>query len=112
MNRLASILVLLSGLAFFSCEHKQTPPPAPTPVNLMTATAERVLYYDKYPSTTIALKQVVLTGQVTGYVTSINFTEGTHVRKGQLLYVLDQRLYQASVDQARANLRVDSGILL
>lgn len=111
MNRLASILVLISALAFFSCEHKQTPPTPPVPVNLMTATAQRVTYYDKYPATTIALKQVALNAQVTGYITAINFTEGTHVRKGQLLYKLDERLYQASVDQARANLRVDSGNL-
>jgi membrane fusion protein (multidrug efflux system) len=112
MNRLVSILVLISGLAFFSCQQKQTPPTPPTPVNLITATAQRVLYYDKYPATTVALKQVALFAQVTGYITSIEFTEGTHVHKGQLLYKLDERLYQASVDQARANLRVDSGNLL
>jgi membrane fusion protein (multidrug efflux system) len=111
MNRLASILVLISALALFSCEHKQTPPTPPVPVNLMTAKATTVLYYDKYPATTIALKQVGLYAQVTGYITAINFTEGTHVRKGQVLYTLDTRLYQASVDQARANLRVDSGNL-
>jgi membrane fusion protein (multidrug efflux system) len=112
MNRLASILALFSGLAFFSCQHKQTPLTPPVPVNLITATAQRVLYYDRYPATTIALKQVALYAQVTGYITSIDFTEGTHVHKGQLLYKLDERLYQASVDQARANLRVDSGNLL
>src|SRR5262249_48177161 len=39
------------------------------------------------------------------------FQEGSHVSKGQLLYTLDTRLYQATVDQARAALRVDSGIL-
>jgi membrane fusion protein (multidrug efflux system) len=111
MNRLASILVLISALAFFSCEHKQTPPTPPVPVNLMTAKAATVLYYDPYPATTIALKQVGLYAQVTGYITAINFTEGTHVHKGQILYKLDERLYQAAVDQARANLRVDSGNL-
>jgi membrane fusion protein (multidrug efflux system) len=78
----------------------------------MTATTQRVYYYDKYPSTTVALSQVSLTAQVTGYVTAINFQEGSHVHKGQLLYQLDQRLYEAAVDQARANLRVDSGNLL
>ncbi|HXD78484.1 MAG TPA: efflux RND transporter periplasmic adaptor subunit, partial [Puia sp.] len=111
MNRLASIPVLIVFLGLFSCKQKQTPPPAPVPVNLMTAKTERVYYYDQYPSTTVALSQVNLSAQVTGYVISINFQEGTHVHKGQLLYQLDQRLYQASVDQARANLRVDSGIL-
>ncbi|HTR28227.1 MAG TPA: efflux RND transporter periplasmic adaptor subunit, partial [Puia sp.] len=84
----------------------------PVPVNLMTATTQRVYYYDRYPSTTVALSQVNLSAQVTGYVTSINFQEGSHVHKGQLLYQLDQRLYQSTVDQARAALRVDSGILL
>jgi membrane fusion protein (multidrug efflux system) len=111
MNRLVSILVLMSGIVFFSCKPKPVPPTPPTPVNLMTVTAQKVLYYDKYPATTVALKQVGLFAQVTGYITAINFTEGTHVRKGQLLYKLDERLYESSVNQARAALRVDSGNL-
>jgi membrane fusion protein, multidrug efflux system len=112
MSRLALILVLIGALGFSSCKPKPTPPTPPTPVNLMTATTQRVYYYDKYPSTTVALSQVSLTAQVTGYVTSIDFQEGSHIHKGQLLYQLDQRLYEAAVDQARANLRVDSGNLL
>jgi membrane fusion protein, multidrug efflux system len=111
MNRLASILVFVSSLTVFSCKPKPTPPTPPTPVNLMAVAARPVQYYDKYPSTTVAVSQVSLNAQVTGYITSINFTEGTHVHKGQLLYKLDERLYIAAVDQARATLRVDSGNL-
>lgn len=111
MNRLVSILVLMSGIAFFSCKPKPVPPTPPTPVNLMTVTAQKVLYYDKYPATTVALKQVGLFAQVTGYITAMNFTEGTHVHKGQLLYNLDERLYESTVNQAKAALRVDSGNL-
>ena len=111
MNRLAPILVFVSSLTIFSCKPKPTPPTPPVPVNLITVTARPVLYYDKYPSTTVAISQVSLTAQVTGYVTSIDFTEGSHVHKGQLLYKLDERLYTAAVDQARATLRVDSGNL-
>lgn len=109
MNRIESSFVLLICAAFFSCKQNQPPPPAAVPVNLMTATAQTVLYYDKYPSTTVALSQVNLNAQVTGYITGIYFTEGTHVHKGEKLYSIDQRLYLASVDQAKANLRVDSG---
>jgi RND family efflux transporter MFP subunit len=112
MNRLASIPVLICLMGFLSCNPKPTPPAPPIPVNLMTAAAERVYYFDRYPATTVALSQVNLSAQVTGYVTSINFQEGSHISKGQLLYQLDQRLYQSTVDQARAALRVDSGILL
>jgi membrane fusion protein, multidrug efflux system len=112
MNRLASILVFVSCLAVFSCKPKPTPPTPPVPVNLMTASARPVIYFDKYPSTTVAISQVNLSAQVTGYITAIDFTEGSHVHKGQLLYKLDERLYTAAVDQARAALRVDSGNLL
>jgi membrane fusion protein (multidrug efflux system) len=59
----------------------------------------------------VALSQVNLYGQVTGYITGIYFAEGTHVHKGQKLYSIDERLYLAAVDQAKANLRVDSGNL-
>ena len=111
MNRLASILVFVSSLTVFSCKPKPTPPTPPTPVNVIAVAAKSVQYFDKYPSTTVAVSQVNLNAQVTGYITSINFTEGTHVHKGQLLYKLDERLYTAAVDQARAALRVDSGNL-
>lgn len=111
MNRLALILVFVGSLAVFACKPKPTPPVPPVSVNLFAVTERPVVYYDKYPSTTVAISQVSLTAQVTGYITSINFTEGSHVHKGQLLYKLDERLYTAAVDQARAALRVDSGNL-
>jgi membrane fusion protein, multidrug efflux system len=112
MNRFELGMMLLICSAIFSCKQKQPPPPAAVPVNLMTVTTRKVLYYDKYPSTTVALSQVNLNAQVTGYITGIYFTEGTHVHKGEKLYSIDERLYRASVDQAKANLRVDSGNLL
>jgi membrane fusion protein (multidrug efflux system) len=68
-----------------------------------------VLFYDKFPSTTEALEQVDLHAEVTGYITGIFFTEGTHVKKGQKLYSIDERLYQSAYDQAKANLQVAQG---
>lgn len=114
MNKVVSSLVITSCfcLAIVACKPKEAPPTPPVSVNVLKATAQKVTYYDQYPSTTVALNQVNLYGQVTGYVTGMYFTEGSHVRKGQLLYTIDQRLYNASVDQAKANLRVDSGNLL
>jgi len=109
MNRLASSLVIISGLAFFSCKEKPTPPVPPTPVNLLTVKSQPVYYYDKYPSTTQALSQVDIRPQVQGYITGIFFTEGTHVHKGQKLYEIDERLYKAAYDQAVANVKVAQG---
>jgi membrane fusion protein (multidrug efflux system) len=109
MNRLASSLVFFGAATFFSCEHKQPPPNPPTPVNLMKVKSERVLYYDRFPATTQALSQVDIRPQVQGYITGIFFREGTHVQKGEKLYEIDERLYQAAFDQAVANVKVAQG---
>lgn len=71
-----------------------------------------MLYYDKYPSTTQALSQVNLLPQITGAITGIFFKEGAHVSKGQKLYEIDKRIYEASYDQAEANLKVSQGNLV
>ncbi len=109
MSRLALTLVSISGLALFSCQQKPPATNPPTPVNLAEVKTQPVLYYDNYPATTEALSSVDLHAQVTGYVTGIFFTEGTHVHKGQKLYAIDERLYQAAYDQAVANLKVAQG---
>jgi len=109
MNKIALSMVLISCLALFSCEQKPLPPIPPTPVNLQTVTTQRVLYYDKYPSTTQALSQVNLIAQVQGYITAVLFKEGTHIKKGQELYEIDKRLYLANYDAAAANLKVAQG---
>jgi len=110
MNK-AVLSVLILSYLLVSCAHKTVPPPAATPVNLLEVSAKNVLYYDNYPATTTALSQVDLHAQVTGNITGIYFTEGTHVRKGQKLYVIDERLYTAAYDQAKANLQVSEGNL-
>jgi len=109
MSRQASTLVFIISLALFSCQQKPTAPNPPTPVNLATVKTAPVLYYDNYPATTQALMQVDLHAQVQGYITGIYFTEGTHVHRGQKLYSIDERLYQAAYDQAAANVKVAEG---
>jgi len=102
-------MVISSSLAFFSCQDPRPAPAPPTPVNLAAVRSQHVLYYDDYPATTQALSQVDLHAQVTGYITGIYFSEGTHVHKGQKLYAIDERLYQAAYDQAAANVKVAQG---
>ena len=112
MNRVLPSIALLSSVAIFSCKQPPPPPTPPTPVNLYTVTAQPVLYYDKYPSTTQALSQVNLLPQVQGYITAIDVADGAEVHKGQVLYEIDKRLYQQAVDAAEANLKVQQGNLV
>ncbi len=105
-------IIFIVCLTLFSCKKKQAPASTVVPVNLYTVKAQPVLYYDKYPSTTTALSQVNLLAQVQGAITGIFFKEGSHVRKGQKLYEIDKRLYQASYDAAIANTKVQQGNLI
>ena len=95
---------------FFSCASrkkddpmKATPPPA---VSAEIVERGKAVYYDEYPATVAALNQNDLRAQVTGYITGIHFKDGQHVVQGQKLYDIDKQQYQASLDQAIANLNV------
>jgi len=111
MNRVLLSIGLMGCVAFFSCEQKPPPANPPIPVNLFTVTVQPVLYYDKYPSTTQALSQVNLLPEVQGYITGIFFSDGSQVKKGQVLYEIDRRLYKSAYDAAAANLKVAQGNL-
>jgi membrane fusion protein (multidrug efflux system) len=76
----------------------------PTPVSVVPATTGNAVYYDKYPATVVALNQVELRAQVSGYITGIFFKEGEVVQKGKPLYEIDRRKYEAAYRQAEASI--------
>lgn len=110
LNKIRIFAGVSSLLFIISCGNKQAqqqqgPPPA-VPVTVAEVTAGNVAYFDEYPATVVALNQVDLRAQVSGYVTGIFFKDGDRVRKGQKLYSIDAQLYSANVQQAIANLQV------
>ena len=70
------------------------------------------MYFDQYPGTVTALEQINITSQVSGYLTDVNFKDGQYVKKGQLLYRIDQQVYEANYQQAVANLQVQEANLV
>jgi membrane fusion protein (multidrug efflux system) len=97
-----------------SCGDKKKPAQGPPPavqVTLTTVTSTNAVYFDEYPGTIAALNEIKLTSQVTGYVTGIHFKDGDKVKKGQLLYSLDEQVYAANYQQAVANLQVQEANL-
>ncbi len=94
-----------------ACKKKLPPVNPEVPVNIIKAHTEQVLYFDNYPATTNALNQVNLLPQLQGAITGIYFKEGGYVNKGQKLYEIDERIYQANYDAALANLKVQQGNL-
>jgi len=112
MNRAYFNIVLMSCLTLAACKRKQPPVSPEIPVNLYKVQEQRVLYYDQYPATTAAMSQVILLPQVQGAITGIFFKEGSYVTKGQKLYEIDKRIYQAGYDAAVANLKVAQGTMV
>ncbi|MEO6838505.1 MAG: biotin/lipoyl-binding protein, partial [Ginsengibacter sp.] len=108
--------VFAVGFVFSSCGNKQSqnqqgPPPA-VPITIATVANTNAVYYDTYPGTVIALNEINITSQVSGYITDINFKDGQNVKKGQLLYKIDNQVYQANYEQAVANLQVQQANLV
>lgn len=99
-----SVLISSCGAADKNANAPKAPPPVP--VNVYALQKGHAVYYDEYPATIVPLNEVQLRPQITGYITGIFFKDGQHVKKGEKLYSIDQQAYEASYNQAVANLNV------
>ncbi|MEZ4485660.1 MAG: efflux RND transporter periplasmic adaptor subunit [Syntrophotaleaceae bacterium] len=96
---------LLGLLVLSGCKEKNTfvAPPPPT-VTVAVPQVREVTRYAQYSGTTAAVESVEIRARVEGYLQSIHFASGSHVDKGDLLFVIDPRPYQARLDEAQAEL--------
>ena len=86
--------------------HKSSPPMMPAPAVTANQPAQReVVEWDGYPGRLDAVDIVEVRARVNGYLQSIHFKDGAEVRKGDLLFVIDPRPYQADLDRAEADLK-------
>lgn len=114
MKNYFTTIISATGVSFAmflaSCGAKNASPVTWENGPVAVATTEVKLsglaYYDEYPGTVVALNQIELRPQVSGYITGIFFKDGDHVTKGQKLYTIDAQMYSANYDQAVANLQV------
>jgi len=72
----------------------------------MTVTTGNADLENTYPATIKGKTDIDIRPQVTGFITKVHVDEGDHVRKGQVLFTLDQVQFQAAVDQAKASVNV------
>ncbi len=77
--------------------------PPPEVVVAKPVTREITDYFE-FPGQTAAVGEVEVRARVTGYLVKVNFEDGQNVKKGDLLYVIDPRPYQAALDRARGEL--------
>jgi membrane fusion protein, multidrug efflux system len=96
----------LVAIALAACSKAQDQPAAPPPpaVTVATPTVRTVTDWDEFVGRFEAIHQVQIRPRVGGFVDSIDFKDGTIVKAGDLLYVIDPRPYTASLLQAQGQL--------
>src|SRR5437879_6191205 len=111
-SRLCALFILagLSAALFTGCTNKAAQqgfdrPPAP--VSVTAAVMQDVPTYLDAIGKTVAREVVSIQPQVSGRITKINFTDGANVKKGDLLFVIDTRPFEANLRQAEANVSKD-----
>jgi multidrug efflux system membrane fusion protein len=79
----------------------------PAPVSVSTAVMQDVPTYLDAIGKTVAREVVSIQPQVSGRITKIHFTDGANLKKGDMLFTIDTRPFDASLRQAQANVSRD-----
>ena len=92
------------SLCLTGCGEKTAAPPRPAPptVEVARPLQREVTDYAEYVGRTEAIDSVQVRARVSGYLQNVNFKEGELVKKGQVLFEIDPRLFEAQVARSRA----------
>ena len=98
--------LVMAGLALLGCGKKdEAPPPPPPPAVLVAPVVQRDVPVTKeWIGTTDGNVNAEIRPKVDGYLLRRNYTEGSFVRQGQLLFEIDPRQAMAGLEQAQADL--------
>src|SRR3984893_3108177 len=102
MKNVFLIGLFLAVFAEFGCRKASAPSQGPLPVNVVTVGEKEVNEWDEFTGRLDPVESVEIRPRVSGYITEIHFEAGVIVKKGDLLYVIDPRPYQADFDRAKA----------
>ena len=95
---------LLFGVAV-ACSKTEAPPPPPPPeVQVAEVVQKDVPIYIELVGSTLGSEDIEIRPRIEGYLVSMNFTEGSFVKKGQLLYRIDPQPLEAALAEGKADL--------
>ncbi len=99
-------LVLLVAMFAAGCARNEAAeaPHAPPTVQAAKVVAKPITEFDEFTGRFEAVERVEIRPRVSGYVSSTHFEQGHEVKKGDVLYVIDPRPYQAALKGAQAEL--------
>lgn len=103
LSVLAVVSATLSACARNEAATNAGAPPPPQ-VTVAQVISKPVTEFDEFTGRFEAIDRVEIRPRVSGYISSVNFTEGSEVKKGDVLFVIDQRPYAAELKHAQAQL--------
>ena len=98
-----ALVLLVAGCGQGQQPAQGGPPPPPT-VTVANPTKRTIVDQDEYVGRFVAIESVEVRARVSGYLDKVHFTDGQIVKQGDLLFTIDRRPFQNTLDQARANL--------
>ncbi len=109
-------LFLLISLIFAGCggEEKKADPAAqgPVPMKVVEATAKDMPSWGEFVGQISAVDTIDVRARVAGFLLQKKFDEGRHVKKGDLLFVIDPRSFKEDLVQAQSNLEYNQALLI
>ena len=100
---LLALLAAGTAITTSSCK-KAGPVPAPPTVEVVAVEQKDVPIYREWVGSLEGNVNATISAQVSGYLLRQDYTEGQPVKKGDVLFEIDDRTYQAALDQAQAKL--------
>ncbi len=104
IRRAVAVTGLVLSFAAVACGDPPPPPPAPPGVTVARVVERETTDWDEFTGRIEAVNSVEIRPRVSGYIGRVAFNEGNGVRKGQLLFEIDPRPYQADLARAEAEL--------
>jgi RND family efflux transporter MFP subunit len=102
----AAVVLISAALVAAGCTRSNASAGSPRPpdVEVIPVQQKDIPIYREWIGTLDGMVNAAIRAQVTGYLLKQNYAEGSFVRKGQLLFEIDSRPFQAAVDQAQGQL--------
>jgi RND family efflux transporter MFP subunit len=108
MNKtiIAAMVAIAPALAACgqSASQPQSAAPPPPQVTVAKPVSKMIADEDEYVGRFVAVESVEVRARVSGYLDAIHFQDGQIVKKGDLLFTIDRRPFEATLAQAQASL--------
>lgn len=107
------IILFFAASLLYGCktEENNNAGPNALPVEVASPVVKEIMEWDEFTGRFEASKRVEVRARVSGYITNINFRDGEMVRKGDVLFVIDQRPFRIAFQEAQAALEESESAL-